>query len=61
MGNGESRENIRTSTVHQNRGTDHRIELPLYNLPALREGDIDDVIEPLMANDLDERLKALQL
>ena len=41
--------------------TDHRIDLTLHNLPAFLEGDIDDIIEPLLANDLDERLKALKL
>jgi peptide chain release factor 1 len=61
VGTGERSEKIRTYNFPQNRVTDHRIELTLYNLPALMEGDLDDVIEPLMANDLDERLKALQL
>jgi peptide chain release factor 1 len=40
--------------------TDHRIELTLYNLPAVIEGDIDPIIEPLMNHDLEERLKALK-
>ena len=35
--------------------TDHRIELTLYNLPTFIEGDIDPIIEPLMANDLEEK------
>jgi peptide chain release factor 1 len=61
VGTGERSEKIRTYNFPQNRVTDHRIELTLYNLPAFMEGDIDDIIEPLLANDLDERLKALKL
>ena len=40
--------------------TDHRIELTLYNLPTVMEGDIDPIIEPLMAHDLEEKLAALK-
>lgn len=60
VGTGERNERIRTYNFPQNRVTDHRIELTLYNLPTLVEGDIDCVIEPLMANDLNEKLKALK-
>jgi peptide chain release factor 1 len=60
VGTGERNERIRTYNFPQNRVTDHRIELTLYNLPAVIEGAIDPVIEPLMANDLDERLAALK-
>lgn len=61
VGTGERNERIRTYNFPQNRVTDHRIELTLYNLPVFIEGDIDCVIEPLMANDLEQRLAALQL
>jgi len=61
VGTGERNERIRTYNFSQNRVTDHRIELTLYNLPAVLEGDIDPVIEPLMANDLEERMAALKL
>lgn len=60
VGTGERNERIRTYNFSQNRVTDHRIELTLYNLPAVIEGDIDPVIDPLMAHDLEERLAALQ-
>ncbi|MBE0545041.1 MAG: peptide chain release factor 1 [Verrucomicrobia bacterium] len=60
VGTGERNERIRTYNFPQNRVTDHRIELTLYNLPAVIEGDIDPVIEPLMADDLEQRLAALQ-
>jgi peptide chain release factor 1 len=59
VGTGERNERIRTYNFPQNRVTDHRIELTLYNLPAVIEGDIDPIIEPLMNHDLEERLKAL--
>jgi peptide chain release factor 1 len=59
VGTGERNERIRTYNFPQNRVTDHRIELTLYNLPAVIEGDIDPIIEPLMTHDLEERLKAL--
>ena len=61
VGTGERNERIRTYNFPQNRVTDHRIELTLYNLPAIIEGDIDPIIEPLMANDLDQKLAALKL
>jgi peptide chain release factor 1 len=61
VGTGERNERIRTYNFSQNRVTDHRIELTLYNLPAVLEGDLDEVIEPLMANDLEEKMAALKL
>ncbi len=59
VGTGERNERIRTYNFPQNRVTDHRIELTLYNLPATIDGDIDPLIEPLMAHDLEEKLKAV--
>jgi peptide chain release factor 1 len=61
VGTGERNERIRTYNFPQNRVTDHRIELTLYNLPAVLEGEIDPIIEPLMANDLEEKMAALKL
>ena len=61
VGTGERNERIRTYNFPQNRVTDHRIELTLYNLPTFIEGDIDPIIEPLMANDLEEKMAALTL
>jgi len=60
VGTGERNERIRTYNFPQNRVTDHRIELTLYNLPVVMEGEIDPVIEPLMAHDLEEKLAALK-
>ena len=61
VGTGERNERIRTYNFPQNRVTDHRIELTLYNLPTFVEGDIDPIIEALMANDLEERMAGLKL
>ncbi len=61
VGTGERNERIRTYNFPQNRVTDHRIELTLYNLPTFVEGEIDSIIEPLMANDLEEKMAALKL
>jgi peptide chain release factor 1 len=59
VGTGERNERIRTYNFPQNRVTDHRINLTLYNLSAVMEGAVDPIIEPLMANDLEEKLAAL--
>ena len=60
VGTGERSEKIRTYNFPQNRVTDHRIELTLYNLANVIEGDLDGVIEPLMTHELEQKLAALQ-
>jgi peptide chain release factor 1 len=60
VGTGERSEKIRTYNFPQNRVSDHRIDLTLYNLANLMEGDLDPLIEPLMKNDLESKLAALQ-
>lgn len=59
VGTGDRSEKIRTYNFPQNRVTDHRVELTLYNLANVIEGEIDPLIEPLMTNDMEEKLKAL--
>ena len=59
VGTGERNERIRTYNFPQNRVTDHRIELTLYNLPFVMEGDLDGIIEPLITHDLEEKLAGL--
>ena len=61
VGTGERNERIRTYNFPQNRVTDHRIELTLYNLPTFMDGDIDPILEPLMAYDLEEKMASLNL
>jgi|TARA_B100001245_G_scaffold67730_1_gene47306 peptide chain release factor 1 len=60
IGTGERNERIRTYNFSQNRVTDHRIDLTLYNLPTFIEGEINEVVTALLANDLKERLAALE-
>jgi peptide chain release factor 1 len=59
VGTGERSEKIRTYNFPQNRVTDHRVELTLYNLASFIDGQLDPLLEPLMTHDLEERLKAL--
>ena len=59
VGTGERSEKIRTYNFPQNRVTDHRIEVTLYNLANFVEGDLDPLIDPLMTHDLEARLAAL--
>ncbi len=61
VGTGERSEKIRTYNFPQNRITDHRIEVTLYNLANFIEGDLDPLIEPLISNDLEEKFAALKL
>jgi peptide chain release factor 1 len=61
VGTGERNERIRTYNFPQNRVTDHRIELTIYNLPAVIDGNMDGILEPLMAHDLEERLATAKL
>jgi len=60
VGTGERNEKIRTYNFPQNRCTDHRIELTLYNLSSVLDGDLDGLINPLMTNDMEEKLAALR-
>jgi peptide chain release factor 1 len=61
VGTGERSEKIRTYNFPQNRVTDHRIEVTLYNLANVIEGDLDPLLEPLMAHELEQKLAALKL
>jgi len=47
IGSGDRSDRIRTYNFPQGRVTDHRINLTLYKLPAVLEGDLDDLIRPL--------------
>ena len=60
VGSGERSEKIRTYNFPQNRVTDHRLELTLYNLAAFMEGDLDPIIEPLMNDEVKRRLAAIE-
>ncbi len=48
VGSGDRSERIRTYNFPQGRVTDHRINLTLYKLDEIIEGDLDEVIQPLI-------------
>ena len=56
IGSGGREEKIRTYNFPQNRLTDHRVDLTLYNLDQVMEGKLDQILEALLASDLQERL-----
>jgi len=55
---GDRSDKIRTYNFPQNRVTDHRIDLTIYNLANIMEGEIDNLIEQMKIADRTERLKA---
>lgn len=57
VGTGDRSERIRTYNFPQNRVTDHRIDLTLYKLDRVMEGDLDDIAPVLVAYYHDIKLK----
>lgn len=57
VGTGDRSDKIRTYNYPQNRVTDHRINLTLYNLDAIMEGDLDEVLGALIVAENAEKLK----
>ena len=57
VGSGMRNERIRTYNFPQGRVTDHRIGLTLYKIDNIMDGDLDEVIDALIASDQAERLK----
>jgi len=58
VGSGDRSDKIRTYNYPQNRVTDHRINLTLYNLDKIIEGSLDEVIEALRVAENSEKMKA---
>ena len=60
IGSGDRSDRIRTYNFPQGRLTDHRINLTLYRLQAIVDGDLDEVIDALQAARAAEQLAALE-
>lgn len=60
VGSGDRSDRIRTYNFPQGRLTDHRINLTLYKLGQIMEGDLDDVIAALQAHRAQQQLAALE-
>ena len=60
VGSGDRSDKIRTYNYPQNRMTDHRIGLTLYNLANIMEGQIDELVEQLKLADHAEKLHAAE-
>jgi peptide chain release factor 1 len=54
---GDRSDKIRTYNFPQNRVTDHRIGVTLYNLSEIIDGKLDDLLEQLKIADRAEKLK----
>ncbi len=61
VGSGDRSDRIRTYNFPQGRLTDHRINLTLYKLLAIMDGDLDDVVGALQAHEAATQLAALEL
>jgi len=60
VGSGERSEKIRTYNFPQSRITDHRIGYSAHNLPAVLNGDLDELIEQLATHEAAERLQTVE-
>jgi peptide chain release factor 1 len=61
VGTGERAEKIRTYNYPQSRVTDHRINYTTHNLPAVMDGDLDDILDELATDDEAHRLAEVGL
>ncbi len=61
VGTGDRSERIRTYNYPQNRVTDHRYNVSTHDLPALMEGELDLVLEPIILIHCERELESLQL
>ncbi|WP_026518745.1 peptide chain release factor 1 [Butyrivibrio sp. FCS006] len=60
VGSGDRSEKIRTYNFHQGRVTDHRIGLTLYKIDQIMDGDLDEIIDSLIAADQAEKLASVE-
>jgi peptide chain release factor 1 len=57
VGSGDRSEKIRTYNFQQSRVTDHRIGLTLHRLQEILDGDLDEIVNSLIAHHQAEKLK----
>ena len=57
IGTGDRSEKIRTYNFPQGRVTDHRINLTLYKIDAVMNGELDELIDALLTADRAEKLQ----
>ena len=57
VGTGERAEKVRTYNFPQNRVTDHQVDVTLKKLDIVMEGELDEIIEALMAKEREDRKK----
>jgi peptide chain release factor 1 len=60
VGSGDRSERIRTYNFPQGRVTDHRVNLTLYKLDAVMDGDMDEITQALVASHQAEQLKSIE-
>ncbi len=60
VGSGDRSEKIRTYNFPQNRLTDHRVELTMYNLDQIMEGELDKILDALQLAENAEKMKAME-
>ena len=60
IGTGDRSEKIRTYNFPQGRVTDHRINLSLYNIDEIMKGNINELIETIIAEDQAIKLANLE-
>ncbi|MBE5776132.1 MAG: peptide chain release factor 1 [Clostridiales bacterium] len=60
VGSGERNERIRTYNFPQGRVTDHRVNLTLYKIDAVMDGELDEIIDALRLREQEEKLRALE-
>jgi len=61
IGTGDRSEKARTYNFTQNRITDHRIGLTVYNLTEVLDGDLDEIISALRKHEMQQLLKAYKI
>ena len=61
VGTGDRSEKVRTYNYPQNRVTDHRISLTLNKLDYIMLGNLDELINALLANEQEQKLEQLKL